>query len=137
MTAQGINLELPPSLYQKIKEMAEASQKSLSEVLIQSIRTGAPPSLDKVPERFQTDLKSLSRLNDELLFEIMEQELSNTRQRRYEALLRKNEQGPLEESEQQALSTVREEADLLMFRRAYAAALLKWRGHRVDHIAHQ
>ena len=132
MTIQGINLELPPSLYQRIKEMADASQKPISDVLIQSIRSGIPPSLEHVPERFHSDLQSLSRLSNEVLHQIANQELQENKQQLYNSLLTKNSTRILSEEEKIQLTTLREEADLLMFRRAYAAALLKWRGNPIQ-----
>ena len=53
MTVKDIKLQLPTSLYQHLVEVAEASQKSLAEVAIQSIQTGLPPSLAHIPKRFQ------------------------------------------------------------------------------------
>ena len=132
MTIQGINLELPPSLYQRIKEMADASQKPISDVLIQSIRSGMPPSLEHIPEQFQSDLQSLSRLSNEVLHKVANQDLQKPQQQLYDNLLTKNAAGELDQNEQTQLTTLREEADLLMFRRAYAAALLKWRGHPIQ-----
>ena len=41
----------------------------------------------------------------------------------------------LTEVEQQEWETLRWEADRLMFRKAYAAVLLKWRGERVPTLA--
>ena len=67
MTAESINLQLPPSLYQRLVEVADASQQSLAEVIIQSIQTGLPPSLEYIPERFQDDLRTLNQLGDEML----------------------------------------------------------------------
>lgn len=130
MTVQGINLQLPPSLYQRLVEAAEASQQSLTEVVIQSIRMGLPPSLEHVPERFRDDLRTLNQLSDDVLGEVAGCDLTDDKVELYEQLLLKNQQGDLVQNEQQTLDTLREEADLLMLRRAYASALLKWRGHR-------
>ena len=134
MTVQAINLQLPPSLYQRLVEAAEASHQSLTEVVIQSIRAGLPPSLEHVPERFQDDLRTLNQLSDDLLWGVADCDLADDKAKLYEQLLVKNQQGRLEENEQLTLDTLREEADLLMLRRAYASALLKWRGHRIPRL---
>ena len=136
MTVQGINLELPPALYQRLVEIAEASQQPLTDIVIQSIQTGLPPSLEHVPDRFRDDLKVLNQLSDDVLWNITDRELTEDKATLYEQLLSKNQQGQLAESEQLALDTLREEADLLMLRRTYATALLKWRGRYVPPLAH-
>jgi len=135
MTVQGINLELPSALYQRLVEAAEASQQSLTEVVIQSIQTGLPPSLAQVPDRFRDDLRALNRFGDDVLWNVAVSDLAGDKVELYEQLLVKSQQEQLEEDEQHLLATLREEADLLMLRRAYAAALLKWRGHRIPTLA--
>ena len=135
MTVQGINVELPAPLYQRLVELAEASQQSLNDVVIQSIQTGLPPSLAQVPDRFREDLRALNPLGDEVLRDIANRDLADDKSTYYEQLLVKNGQGTLNEKEQRSLDTLREEADLLMLRRAYAAALLKWRGHPLSNLA--
>jgi hypothetical protein len=135
MTVQGINLELPPALYQRLVEIAEASRQPLTDIVIQSIQTGLPPGLEHVPDRFRDDLKALNQLSDDLLLDVVNRDLAEEKAELYEQLLAKNQQGTLAENERQTLDTLREEADLLMLRRAYAAALLKWRGHRVPTLA--
>jgi len=135
MTVQGINLELPPALYQRLVEIAEASRQPLTDIVIQSIQTGLPPGLEHVPDRFRDDLKALNQLSDDLLLDVVNRDLAEEKAELYEQLLAKNQQGTLAENERQTLDTLRGEADLLMLRRAYAAALLKWRGHRVPTLA--
>ena len=135
MTVPGITLELPPALYQRLIEVAEASHQSLNDVVLQSIQTGLPPSLEHVPERFRADLVALNQLNDDVLWDVAALDLADDKAALYEELLDKNQQGQLEASEQALLDTLREEADLFMLRRAYAYALLKWRGHRIPTVA--
>ncbi|MDX1523557.1 MAG: hypothetical protein R3264_18160 [Anaerolineae bacterium] len=134
MTVQGINLQLPPAIYQRLVEVAEASQQSLTDVVIQSIQTGLPPGLERVPDRFRDDLITLNRLSDDVLWGIADRDLTEDKAEHYEQLLAKIQQGQLAESEQSILDTLREEADLLMLQRAYATALLKWRGHRISSL---
>lgn len=131
MMAQTINLELPLQLYQHLLEAAEAAQQPLTEIAIQSIRVGLPPSLVQVPERFRDDLKVLNQLSNEVLGQIARFDLADDKAELYEELLAKNSQSELNEYEQTTLDNLRNEADLLMFRRSYAYTLLKWRGQRI------
>lgn len=131
MTEKAITLRLPDRLYEQLAEAAEAAQQTLDTVVLQSIRSGLPPSLDRVPERFRADLRALSRLSDEMLWQIARGEMSADRVAAYEALLARNQRGELDDADRVRLSTLREEADLLMLRRSFAFALLKWRGQRI------
>lgn len=131
MTSQTITLHLPDKLYRRLIEAANTLQQPLDHVVIQSIRVGLPPSLDHIPERFQIDLQALDRLSDEMLWQITRSDLEDAKAALYETLLGKNQQGKLSKADQTKLDTLREEADLLMLRRSYAYALLKWRGHHV------
>ena len=134
MTVEAIKLQLPDTLYQHLTEIADASKKSLSEVIIQSIQTGLPPSLDHVPDRFQADLRTLNQLDNDLLQDVVNLDLAIDKTKLYEELLIKNQQKNLEPQEHVILDTLREEADVLMLRRAYAAAILKWRGQPIPII---
>lgn len=96
--------------------------------VLQSIQVGLPPDIAHVPARFQVDLQQMDGMNDTLLQRFLADELNPEQSAQYETLLEKNQAESLSPSEQARLDILREEADLLMFRRAYAAALLNWRG---------
>lgn len=129
MTVQVVTLDLPGPLYERLKEIADASHRDLDEVLITTIQAGMPPSLERVPERFQADLRALDHLSDDVLWQIARAEMDDDKAALYEELLERNRRKDLSDSERKTLSALREEADLLMLRRSYAHALLRWRGH--------
>lgn len=131
---QVISLQLPDGLYRQLAEAAEAARQPLDRVVIQSIRVGLPPGVDSVPERFRADLRALNSLDDDVLWRIAQSDLDVDKAALYEQLLGKNQCGPLEPEEQAQLDILRDEADLLMLRRSFAYALLKWRGHRVPAV---
>ena len=135
MTSQTITLHLPDKLYRRLIKAANTLQQPLDHVVIQSIRVGLPPSLDRVPERFQIDLQTLDRLSDEMLWQITRSDLEDAKAILYETLLEKNQQEKPSQADQVKLDTLREEADLLMLRRSYAYALLKWRGHHIPTLS--
>jgi hypothetical protein len=128
MTLQTIRLNLSDTLLQRLTDAADAAQQSLDEVLLQTIRAGLPPDLARLPERFRADLRLLNRLDDDMLRQVAGSQLDADKAAEYEALLAQNQNATLNESGQARLAALREQADLLMFRRAYALALLKWRG---------
>lgn len=128
---QSVTVQLPDHVYQRLTAAAQASQKPLDDLVLQSIEAGLPPDLSHVPKRFQADLRQMDQMSDALLQQLLTTDLDPEKIKQYETLLEKNQMGNLTTKEQKALTLLREEADLLMFRRAYAAALLKWRGHIV------
>jgi hypothetical protein len=118
-------------MYQPLLEAARAAEQPLEDVVMQSIRVGLPPDLSKVPARFRIDLRALNCLDTPVLRHVAHTALDAAKAMRYEALLVKNQREALSDEEQVQLDRLREEADLLMLRRAYAYALLKWRGQRL------
>ncbi|MCE7937909.1 hypothetical protein DCC79_06805 [bacterium] len=54
---------------------------------------------------------------------------------RYDALLEANTAGTLDDAGRDGLRELRLKADRLMFEKAYAALLLKWRGQHVPSLA--
>ncbi|MGD2049515.1 MAG: hypothetical protein PVH03_08470 [Chloroflexota bacterium] len=135
MSDHKITLRLPEDLYQQLRRKAELSKLALSEVALQSLRAGMPPSLDQVPERFHADLQELDQMSAEMLWQIAQADLPDEKAVLYESLLERNQNDELQPAEQEALETLREETDLLMLRRAYAYTLLKWRGYRIPALS--
>ncbi len=102
--------------------------------MLQSIRVGLPPSLERVLECFRDDLRTLNRLSDDVLWRVARSEIEEDKAVLYEALLEQNSRGELDEAGRARLAALRDEADLLMFRRSFAYGLLKWRGHRIPDL---
>lgn len=131
MTARTVTLDLPEPVYQQLVETANSSHQTLDTVVLQSIRVGLPPSLDHLPESLRVDLWVLDSLSDNTLWQIAHSEIEGEKVALYENLLARNQNDEMTGADKTQLSLLRQEADLLMFRRTYAYALLKWRGHRI------
>ena len=127
--AQTLTLELPDATYERVVRTAAAMKQPVEEALVHLIENGLPPL--GVPVEFEADLKSLESLDDEVLGEVLKSKVSPTTQRKLRRLLRKNQAETLTDRERQKLETLQHEADLVMLRKAHAALLLKWRGHRI------
>jgi hypothetical protein len=128
-------MELEQAVMQQNLQKLQADNEELAKLLhqqeqleaaLQSLHVGISPTLDHVPERFHADLQSLDQMSDNILWQIARTDLPDDKARLYESLLEKNQNEPLRQAEQEALDTLREEADVLMMRRAYAHILLKW-----------
>ncbi|MEA3341271.1 MAG: hypothetical protein U9R15_15005 [Chloroflexota bacterium] len=131
MPEQAITLHLPGHLYRQLGQAADVLRQTLDDVALQSIRAGLPPSLDRLPERFRADVRALGRLSDEVLWQVAHSDIDDDKAATYESLLEQNQHGELGKTDRARLNILREEADLLMLRRSYAYALLKWRGHHI------
>lgn len=131
MTVQNITLPLPEHLYLRFEQIAQATQQSMTDVLLHAVEVGSPPRWDNVPAEFQTDLAALDRLDDKALWQIARSQQSDNEMDRYETLLHKNANETLIPAEKDELNHLRQKADLLMLRKAHAAALLRWRGYQL------
>ena len=131
MNTQDVTLPLPEALYLRLKQTAQATQQSLTDVLLHAVQIGSPPSWENAPVAFQADLAALDRLDDEALWRTARSHRTEADTVRLQELLDKNANDQLTEAERTELTQLHTEADRLMLRKAHAAALLRWRGHTI------
>ena len=132
MTAT-VTLQLPDPIYQRLVNTAIATGRSLEEVMLHALKVGSPPDWENAPDEFQADLAALDRLEDEALWKVATGHKTEEEMARHFELLERNKEHTLTPAEQVELAELRSQADLFMLRKAHAAALLRWRGHRVPH----
>jgi hypothetical protein len=128
--AQTVTLELPQTIYLPAKRMAEVTNRSLEDLLVSALKASLP-SLDGLPSELVEDLVELESLDDESLRQVMVSKVPTAQQRELDRLLRKNQAGTLTEQERQKLDRLQHKADRVMLRKARAAVLLRFRGHRL------
>lgn len=128
--AQTITLELPDMIFQPAQRMAEATRRPLTDVLVGALQASLPP-IDGLSPVQTAELAELEELSDDVLEQIMVSRVSVEQQRKLNRLLRKKKIGKLTISEQGELNALQHEADLVMLRKARAAVLLRFRGHRL------
>jgi hypothetical protein len=102
-----VQVEVPLSIYELLQDIAQASGWSFEEVMLQTVKSGLPPSLGKVPADFHDSLLSLNGLGDRDLLRVVEGELPKG--------VKKGPDSP----------------DFKLLRQTYALRLLKWRGHPI------
>lgn len=129
--AATVTLQIPDLIYQRLVNTANATGRSLEEVMLHALKVGSPPDWDNVPDEFKTDLAALDRLEDEALWKIALARKTTEEMERYDELLDRNQNGTLSQAEQLELIGLRSQSDRFMLRKAQAAALLHWRGHHV------
>jgi hypothetical protein len=128
-----LNLELPDDIYERVRRAAKGMNQPLETALVNIVRA-ATPSLAKVPAEYRVELEAMEDLGDAELRRISESKAPPPKQRQLERLLDKNQRAELTEREQQTLGRLRADADRLTLQRAYAALLLKYRGHRLPSV---
>lgn len=131
MPGQTITITLPDALYERIRETAEVSSRSLEEVVTQSIALSLPPLEADLPPEIRSELAAFPLLSDTELWDLATGPMDEEHQVRLEALAESQEHRPLTEEEQSTLARLMEEARQVMLRRAEAYRLLAQRGHEV------
>ena len=133
MTArmESITVHLPSSALRRLRRVAEIAQRPLNDVISQTLEATLPPLPEDMPVAIQQELAALETLSNADLRRQMRARYDADALQRYDELLAANAGGALDEAGRQELARLRGVADLLMFRKAYAALLLKWRGQRV------
>jgi len=128
--AQTVTLELPQTIYQPVSRMAKATNRPLEDLLVGALQASLP-SLDGLPPELIEELVKLERLDDESLWQVMASQVPQEQQSELNHLLDKNQAGTLTRPEREELNRLQDEADRVMLRKARAAVLLRFRGHRL------
>ena len=128
MTMQTVSIELPRSVFLKLKRAAELTHRSVGEVLVATVNVALvePPGL---PVDLAHELAAMPLLSDEALWAAVHPSLSPAEQFRLSQLNHKAGERPLakaEEAEQEHLLAAYHRSVL---RRAKALAILTQRGH--------
>lgn len=132
---QTITINLTDTLYKQLKRAAQLSRQPTEAVVIQSLTHTLPALLEEIPARYQSDVYPLLQMSDADLQREANRTFSPQRWAEYEALLDRKKARLLTTEEGTRLDTLRREADVLMFRRGYAAVLLKKRGYRLPTLS--
>ena len=128
MPNQTIPVQLPDAIYQRLQQVAHATNHSIEEVVLQTIRGNLPPSLDDLSPELRCVVADLQHMSDEALWAVTKESLPQHQWRRHQRLLRKGEEGPLSTAEHEELAELRAAADRFVTRRSYALAHLNSEG---------
>ena len=135
MTVQTIAIQMPQPLYHRLERMAELTRCPLENVVLQTLDSNVLPLPDDLPDEMGGDLLTLEGLDDDALWQVARSAVSPEQQEQIGLLLEKNRLGIITEPERTTLAQLRQEADQLMLRKAYAYVLLKRRGYRLPTLA--
>jgi len=132
---ETLTINLSVAAAQRLRRVAEISGRALDDVIADTLHFTLPPLLEDVPAAFHAELSNLETLTTEQLRQQMYEAFDVEVLARYDVLLAANVDEALDELERQELMILRTAADALMFRKAYAALLLRWRGERIPTLA--
>ncbi|MFN8488006.1 MAG: hypothetical protein U0350_10460 [Caldilineaceae bacterium] len=135
IATETLTIHLPVQAAHRLRRVAEIAQRSIDEVISDTLQSNLPPLLEDVPPAFRAELGQLETWSNDALRQQVFATFDSANSERYEDLLAAKATGPLSDSERKELSDLRNQADLLMYRKVYAALLLKWRGERVPTLA--
>ena len=128
-------IQIPDVIYRRLERLAKLTRRPMEELVTRALEASIPPLPENVPDSMRADLLALERLSDDELWRVARSAVGLEQSERHGELLAKNSAGTLTETERAVLAQLRQEADALMLRKAYAYTLLKWRGHRLPTLA--
>ncbi len=131
MTDHPVTLPLPDYVYDRARQIAEATAQPIESVLVRQLETAFAEPLPTLPPDEQAELDALAHLSDDALWTIAREQMSSAKQERMQTLMDGNNKGTLTEAEVAELDTLVEQGQRLMLRKAQAAALLTERGYTV------
>jgi len=132
MATQQLTIELPEGIFYRFAKIAKKTHQSIESLAIQSIEGNLPPTVENAPLEMQASLQAMQTLSIKELLKIAHSQVPTAQQQRHLVLLeyhQKNES--MELQERQELRELGQAADQLMLKKAYAWALLRWRGYRI------
>jgi hypothetical protein len=129
MSGKSITLDLPEDLYERVRQVAEQSQRPVERVLVESIRLlfVLPPTSTDVA----TTLAALPGYSDTQLWAVVYQRLAWPQSQRLHELSAKHKLEQLTEDEQSELEHLLTLNDHAMLLRSEALLLLQNRGHDI------
>ena len=130
MTVYPVTLELPSTLYSRVKQRAEQTQRSVEAELL-DVLTSAIPASDNLPTDLAEALAPLAVLDDAALWRAARSHFPAAAAADLEALHLKRQSEGLTETEAADAARLVRRYERAMLVRARAAALLKQRGHAV------
>jgi hypothetical protein len=135
MSTETIEIHVPEGLYRRLERLAALTRRPLEGLILQTLSSSIPPLPDDLPPATRDALIAIEALSDEELVQVVRRTMPDDRYQRLSELREKRREDTLPEGETAELDHLLEEADLLTLTKAYAAVLLKLRGHKPAPLA--
>jgi hypothetical protein len=130
MTEKTITLRIPDELYQQVEKAAQASERPVENVLLDSISLFV--NYPQTPQQLDKWVEQLSNYTDSQLWSVVYHRLVENDALRLSELSDKNAEGKLTSQEQDELTSLLQLVDRDMLLRSEALLLLQQRGHDVQ-----
>ena len=130
MTVRPVTVNLPSELYDRLKQRAEETHRTVEAELLDVVSSAIAPT-DELPSDLADALSALTLLNDADLWRAARSHLPDEVGSALEALHLKRQREGLTEDEASTLAMLVRQYERFMLVRAQAASLLKQRGHDV------
>lgn len=124
----SITIHLPDSLYRRLERLASLTSQPLERLIVKTLSSSLPPLPDDLTPALRDTLLALESLSDDELQQVAQATMPDTQYERLTSLRDIQSERSLTTVEQADLDQLRQDADILALKKAYAAVLLKWRG---------
>jgi len=128
MVVETVTLQVPGQLYARARQATGQNQQALEQLLVSALVSGFS-LLDDLPDDLVMDMAALALLNDQALWRVARQSMTEERYQSMDQLLVAQKQGVLTPAQRQALDAYLAEYQTIVLQRAHAAVLLQQRGY--------
>jgi hypothetical protein len=128
MAQQPVVLQLPEELYERIRQVAQDSNRPLETVMVDSLSL----LFGDLPDNAELTPQILATFSDEQLWAIVQRSLAWPQDVRLRELTTLGKQGSLSAEEQSELERLVDQVDRYVLVRSHALLLLKQRGYDVE-----
>jgi len=132
MTTQHVTIELPTPLYERLRQRAEAANRTVEDELLEVVATAAAP--DDLSADLERALASLAVLDDASLWGAARTRMPAQAAAELEALHHKRQREGITSAEAQTAAALIQQYERTMLVRAEAASQLRDRGYDVSSL---
>ncbi len=122
-------LTVPDEMVAAARQIAEATEQPLEEVLLSRLKSALP--LPVLPPDEEAELEALKHLSDDALWTIAREQMPQEVRERMQVLMDRNSRGTITPDEYRTLEGLVDRGQRLTLRKSEAAALLTRRGYTV------
>jgi hypothetical protein len=137
MSRETVAVQVPALLYERLTRLAALTNRPLENLVVQTLAAGLPPLPDDLPTAQRDALQALEQLDNSGLEQVAREQMPQAQAELFAELRERRRAGVITGSEQQTLDSLAQDADLRILRKAYAAVLLKLRGHPIPALTDQ
>ena len=131
MTDHPVLVNLPDTIFDPLRQIAEEKGQSVESLVIEQLRSVQSVVLPSLSADEERELIAFKFLSDDTLRAIAKEQMPDGIQARLQQLMDKNNLGTITSVEHDELTELVERSQRLMLRKAWAAGILMERGHAI------